>query len=161
MWGTGRVRPNDVGRAGVYGSILVSTGHKDYPGTPLPRKLGIREGSRVFVANAPTGFALGRLPTGVELVDGARAPLDVALLFATRQAELRRRFAPSVRALAPDGRLWLAWPKKAAKVATDLTFEEVQRMGLEAGLVDNKSASIDEVFQGLQFVYRLEDRRGR
>ena len=65
------------------------------------------------------------------------------------------------RALEPDGRLWVAWPKKASKVATDLTFEIVQAHGLAGGMVDNKSASIDEVFQGLQFVYRVQDRPGR
>ena len=79
-------------------------------------------------------------------------------MFATELAELRRRFATLARALDPSGRLWVAWPKKAAKVETDLSFEIVQRIGLEEGLVDNKSASIDDVFQGLQFVYRLKDR---
>ena len=82
-------------------------------------------------------------------------------MFATRESALARRVPPLVRALAPDGGLWIAWPKKASKVATDLTFDAVQRMGLEAGLVDNKSASIDDTFQGLRFVYRLKDRPAR
>ena len=132
--------------------------HKDYSGTPLARKLGIREGSRVVVVNAPERFALGPLPTGVELLDRARRPVDVALLFGTRHAQLTRRFGALQKALDPAGRLWVAWPKKAARVETDLTFEAVQRIGLDAGLVDNKSASIDDVFQGLQFVIRLRDR---
>jgi hypothetical protein len=84
--------------------------------------------------------------------------LDVALVFAIRRAELERRVPALVRSLAADGRLWLAWPKKAAEVSTDLTFETVQGLGLNAGLVDNKSASITDVFQGLQFVYRRKDR---
>lgn len=135
--------------------------HKDYSGTPLPRKLGVREDSRVVVVGAPEGFALGELPPGAEVLRSARAPLDVVLLFVTRRAELERRFAGLAAALDPAGRLWVAWPKRAATVKTDLAFEAVQRLGLDAGLVDNKSASIDDVFQGLQFVYRLKDRPGR
>jgi hypothetical protein len=139
----------------------MGTEHRDYSGTPLPKKLGVREGSRVLVVGAPEGFELGVLPTGTELVRSARAPLDVVLLFVTRRAELERRFAKLAGALDPSGRLWVAWPKKASRVETDLTFEAVQRTGLGAGLVDNKSASIDAVFQGLQFVYRLKDRPRR
>jgi hypothetical protein len=85
----------------------------------------------------------------------------VVLLFTRTLADLRRRFPTAVRALDPAGRLWVAWPKKTADVATDLTFEIVQRMGLDAGLVDNKSASVDDVHQGLQFVIRLKDRKKR
>jgi hypothetical protein len=81
-------------------------------------------------------------------------------VFATRESALIRRFPPLVRALASDGGLWVAWPKKASKAATNLTFDVVQRMGLDAGLVDNKSASIDDVFQAMRFVYRLKDRPG-
>ena len=135
--------------------------HKDYSGTPLPKKLGIVEGSRVLVAGAPKSFSLPPLPTGVELVDRARPPLDVVLLFVTTRPELSKRFAAPARALAPAGRLWVAWPKKTSGIATDLTFQVVQRHGLEAGLVDNKSGSIDERYQGLQFVYRIKDRPGR
>lgn len=121
-------------------------------------KLGIREGSRVLVVQPPPGFALRPIPSGVELVSRARAPLDVVLLFVTRRSELSRRFPALARALDPAGRLWVAWPKRSAKAQTDLTFGVVQAVGLDAGLVDNKSASIDEVFQGLQFVVRLRDR---
>lgn len=139
----------------------MGTEHRDYSGTPLPKKLGVREGSRVLVVGAPEGFELGTLPSGTELVRSARAPLDVVLLFVTRRAELVRRFPKLAGALAPSGRLWVAWPKKASRAETDLTFEVVQRTGLGTGLVDNKSASIDAVFQGLQFVYRLKDRPRR
>lgn len=139
----------------------MGTEHRDYSGTPLPKKLGVREGSRVLVVGAPEGFELRALPSDTELVRSARAPLDVVLLFVTRRAELERRFPRLAGALDPAGRLWVAWPKKASQVETDLTFETVQRTGLGAGLVDNKSASIDAVFQGLQFVYRLTDRPRR
>ena len=80
------------------------------------------------------------------------------VLFVTRRAELTRRFEKLASALAPAGRLWIAWPKKTAGVPTDLSFEAVQSVGLDAGLVDNKSASIDDAFQSLQFVVTRKDR---
>ena len=133
---------------------------RDYSGTPLPRKLGIREGSRVLFVNEPEAFGrtLGPLPQGVSVRRAARGPLDVIVVFATELRDLRRRLGALARALDPAGRLWIAWPKRAANVETDLGFDIVQRLGLDAGLVDNKSASIDDVFQGVQFVYRLRDR---
>jgi hypothetical protein len=137
---------------------VTPAGHKDYSATRLARKLGIREGSRVLVVGPPAGFSLGPLPTGIETVTAARGRLDVTLLFVRTRAELRRRFPNLVRRLEPAGRLWVAWPKKASGLQTDLSFDLVQGLGLEAGLVDNKSASIDEAYQGLQFVYRLKDR---
>ena len=132
--------------------------HKDYSATPLWKKLGIREGSRVALVGAPERLSLGFLPPGVELLTRATKDLDVVVLFTSRVADLEKRFGKLVAALDPAGRLWVAWPKKASKMHTDLDFEAVQRTGLSAGLVDNKSASVDEVFQGLQFVYRLRDR---
>jgi hypothetical protein len=139
----------------------MGTVHRDYAGTPLPRKLGVREGSRVVILGAPEGFELGPLPLGVEVLARVRRPLDVTLLFVTRRGELERRFPALAGALSPDGRLWVAWPKKTSGVPTDLSFDVVQGVGLEAGLVDNKSGSIDEVFQGVQFVVRLRDRPPR
>jgi hypothetical protein len=133
---------------------------KDYSGTPLPKKLGIKEGSRVAIVDAPEGFpaTLTPMPDGVEVVSRLSGHLDVVVLFATRLAPLERRFAPAVRALEWDGGLWLCWPKKASKVETELSFEVVQSLGLGAGLVDNKIAAIDAVYQGMRFVYRLKDR---
>ena len=138
----------------------MATRHKDYSGTPLPRKLGIREGSRVFVAGAPAGFddALVPLPTGVHRLGRAGHDMDVVVVFATRKAPLRSRFRTLAADLESAGRLWVAWPKKASSIGTDLDFDTVQGIGLDAGLVDNKSASITDDFQGLQFVYRLKDR---
>jgi hypothetical protein len=89
---------------------------------------------------------------------GARPGTEVVVLFTTSRAELERRFADLKATLAPADGLWIAWPKKASKIETDLTFEEVQRIGLEAGLVDNKSAAFDEDWQAVRFVYRLRDR---
>jgi hypothetical protein len=127
--------------------------HKDYSSTPLPKKLGIKDGSRVALKNAPEGFAdvLGVTPR-------LRGEFDVAILFAIRQGELTRAFAPLARRLAPAGGLWVAWPKKAAGVPTDLTFDAVQKTGLDAGLVDNKSCAIDDTWQAVRFVIRLKDR---
>ena len=139
----------------------MASDHRDYSATPLAKKLGIREGSRVLVANAPEGFDLGPLPTGVERLGRAGPAMDVVVLFVTKASELRRRFDRLAAGLDPAGRLWIAWPKKTAPVATDLDFGAVQRTGLDAGLVDNKSASVSEHIQGLQFVYRLRDRATR
>jgi len=127
--------------------------HKDYSSTPLPKKLGIKEGSRVALQKAPPGFAED---LGVKA--RLRGEFDVAVLFATRQGELTRAFTPLARRLAPAGGLWVAWPKKASGVSTDLTFDSVQKTGLDAGLVDNKSCAIDNTWQALRFVIRLTDR---
>ena len=125
----------------------------DYSATPLPKKLGIDERSRVALVDAPDGFAK-RL--GVEPV--THGELDVVVLFATRRGELIRAFSPLARRLTPAGGLWVAWPKKSSNVESDLSFEAVQAVGLDAGLVDNKSCTIDETWQALRFVYRLADR---
>jgi hypothetical protein len=133
---------------------------KDYSGTPLPRKLGIKEGHAVAFVSAPPGFRalLEPMPPGVEARERARGPLDVVVLFATKRSDLARRFGTLARALDPAGGLWVAWPKKSSTIRNDLSFEIVQRIGLDTGLVDNKSASIDADWQGLRFVVRKEDR---
>jgi hypothetical protein len=134
-----------------------------YSGTPLPKKLGIKAGSRVAVVSPPQGFdaTLGRLPDGVRVRKDARGHLDVIVFFVTRRAELSRRFPGFARALDDGGGLWVAWPKKTSGVATDLAFDAVQTIGLAAGLVDNKVAAIDATWSGLRFVYRLADRGRR
>jgi len=131
-------------------------------GTPLPKKLGIKEGARVGLIGAPDGFdrTLGRLPPGVDVRSQPRGRFDVIVVFVTELTELERRFASLVRALEPNGGLWVAWPKRSSGVATDVAFENVQRIGLDAGLVDNKSCAIDETWSGLRFVYRVADRAG-
>ena len=129
-----------------------------YSGTPLPRKLGMKPGHSVAFPGAPPGFAERFSDEGVTVRSRLRHPLDVIVLFATSAAGLRRRFPAARRALAWDGGLWVAWPKKASGVATDLSFEVVQPLGLDAGLVDNKVCAIDEVWSGLRFVHRVRDR---
>lgn len=98
------------------------------------------------------------MPDGAQLLERATKGLDVAVLFATEQADLIQWFDELAASIDTAGRLWVAWPKKASKVETDIDFGFAQGIGLDAGLVDNKSASITDVFQGLQFVYRLKDR---
>jgi len=134
---------------------------KDYSGTPLYKKLGIKEGARVAFVRAPESFekVLGRLPDGVHVKKFARGPLDVIVVFAQRADELRTRFAKLKGTLDPAGGLWVAYPKKSSKIPADLTFELAQQIGLDEGLVDNKSCAIDDDWSGLRFVYRLRDRR--
>ena len=134
-----------------------------YSGTPLVKKLGIKDGASVALLAAPANFAgtLTPLPEGVEVREQARGKLDVIVFFATRERELARRFPVMARALQPAGGLWVAWPKKASCVATDLTFDPVQQTGLDCGLVDNKVCAIDETWSALRFVYRVADRPAR
>jgi hypothetical protein len=131
-----------------------------YSGTPLPRKLGIKPDHAVGLVNGPPGFVeyLGPLPAGASVVDGQPAGLDVALLFVTSAADLTRNFPRLAKRLTSAGGLWVAWPKKASGVATDLTEDVVRRIGLATGLVDNKVCAIDDVWSGLRFVFRIQDR---
>ena len=133
-----------------------------YSGTPLPKKLGIKEGSRIALINAPTDFARElELPDNAQIVTRVTKPLDIALLFVLTERALRRDFDKLAKKLATNGMIWVAWPKKSSGVATDLSFERVQRIGLESGLVDVKICAIDEVWSGLKFVIRLKDRPQR
>ncbi len=134
-----------------------------YSGTPLIKKLGINEGFRVALVNSPKGFQreLGALPDKVKFAPCAPDSLDVILLFVNSEAELRRKFVLLAVNLVANGMLWVAWPKKSSRVATDLSFTNVQRIGLDAGLVDVKICAVNDVWSGLKFVYRLKDRAGR
>jgi hypothetical protein len=133
-----------------------------YSGTPLPQKLGIKPGARVALLGAPPGFArvLGALPAGakVENALAARTSYDVIVLFTTSAGELARRFSATRKCLDPNGGFWVAWPKKASGVTTDVTEDTVRGIALEAGLVDNKVCAIDETWSGLRNVVRLADR---
>lgn len=132
----------------------------DYSGTPLYRKLGIKEESLVMTVSAPPGFAgiLGPLPAGAEVVTEAAGPVDVVVWFVTEHTELDRRFLELAGLLRPAGGLWTVWPKKSSGIPSDLSFEAVQETGLDSGLVDNKSCSVDADWQALRFVYRKKDR---
>ena len=130
-------------------------------GTPLARKLGIKADARVALIGAPEGFeaTLAGLPEGVRVrrrLGGG--PLDVIVAFFSRRSMLERRLPGLSAALDPAGGLWIAWPKRASGVPTDVTEDVVRDLGLAAGLVDNKVCAIDQVWSGLRLVYRLRDR---
>ena len=126
-----------------------------YSGTPLPKKLGIRENYSVALINAPLRFErkLEPLPAGAEIFANAKGA-NIAVLFAAFQADLIRDFRPVAKALPEKTALWIAWPKKASRVATDLTENVAREFGLNAGWVDYKVCAIDETWAGLCFARR-------
>jgi hypothetical protein len=131
-----------------------------YSGTPLPRKLGIKPNARLAILGAPDGFdaTLGPLPDGVRVRDRARGPLDLVVAFFTERRALERRLPALRDALDPAGGVWIAWPKRASKVQTDITEDVVREIALADGLVDTKVCAIDETWSGLRLVFRLRDR---
>jgi CheY-like chemotaxis protein len=131
-----------------------------YAGTPLPKKLGIKPGTTMALLGAPTGFdrTLGKLPDNVRVENRARGDTDVILLFTKSQKDLHRRLPAASRALVEGGRLWIAWPKKASGVKSDLSAGVVRKTGLDAGLVDYKISAIDETWSGLCFTQRRDKR---
>ncbi len=125
-----------------------------YSGKPLPVKLGVRDGSRVLVTNAPSGFTLD-CPHHTR---AGREPYDVVLLFCPMAADLARHWPAAYRRITMAGALWVAWPKRSSGVATDLSDNGVRSYALTHGLVDVKVAAIDETWSGLKLVRRLADR---
>ncbi len=133
-----------------------------YSAKPLARKLGIGPCARVALPGAPAGFhnQLAPLPDAVRIKRRTTAPLDVVVAFFTREAALAGELERLGRTVFPDGGLWIAWPKRASGVPTDLTEDRVRALGLGSGLVDNKVCAIDETWSGLRLVHRLRDRPG-
>ena len=131
-----------------------------YSGTPLAKKLGIKEGSTVALLNAPDGFEgeLEGLPDDVSLKTAARGTNDVIVSFHTERADLERRIPTLLKVLATNGGLWIAWPKKASKVPTDITEDTLREVFLPLGLVDNKVCAVTDVWSGLRLVWRKENR---
>jgi hypothetical protein len=134
-----------------------------YSKTPLIRKLGIKEGFKIAILNPPDDYekTLGELPAGVEIADSLNGTVDFIHFFTRERKILETEFANLKGALAQDGSLWISWPKRAAKIKTDLDENIVRDIGLERGLVDVKVAAVDEVWSGLKFVYRLGDRKSK
>jgi hypothetical protein len=132
-----------------------------YSGTPLPKKLGIKEGFTVAIFGAPDGFGqtLGDLPpdttTHKEVI-----PSDMIIIFSTRAAEMEAQFHAAMAQIPADGAIWVAWPKRSSGVETDMTEDTMRDMFLPTGLVDNKVCAIDETWSGLRFVVRKENRDG-
>ena len=133
-----------------------------YSGTPLPQKLGIKAGSKLALVGAPDDFAdaLGALPAGVKAVElgRARGPFDVVVAFFESEAAFKKQLPKLHAVLEPNGGLWIAWPKRASGVVTDMTEHAVRKYGLPRGLVDNKVCAIDATWSGLRLVVRLENR---
>jgi hypothetical protein len=135
-----------------------------YSGTPLPQKLGIKEGHKVALLGPPPGFedrTLGALPTGAVIgafSSRARQPplFDVIVAFVKRKADLVVHIASCRPRMQQDGGLWIAWPKKASGVPTDITEQTIRDVALPTGLVDNKVCAIDETWSGLRLVIRKE-----
>ena len=131
-----------------------------YSETPLVKKLGIKAGFNIAFVNAPVDFFDElTLPQDIKFNSRTQKPLDFVLLFVKREADLKKKFAQYARRLTPAGMIWIAWPKKSSGVATDLTFTNVQAIGLATGLVDVKICAVNEVWSGLKFVIRLKDRK--
>ncbi len=129
-----------------------------YSGTPLPQKLGIKDRFRVALVDIPAEVR-AELKSALAGCRMAKAgPLEFAMLFVKSAGEMKRRFPTLASQLAPAGMLWVSWPKKTSGVATDLTENDVRRIGLEAGLVDVKVCAVNETWSGLKFVIRVKDR---
>ena len=130
-----------------------------YSGTPLVKKLGIKPGFNIAFVNAPSGYANElELPADVTINSRSGKRLDFAQLFVKSEKELKAKFAEYARRLNSSGMLWVSWPKKSSGVTTDISEGTVRAIGLAAGLVDVKICAVDEVWSGLKFVFRLQDR---
>ena len=131
-----------------------------YSGTPLVDKLGIKPGTRIAIVNAPRGYraTLGTLPPGVIVGSTARGPLPFIHFFVKSRDVLETQLPALLRALEPDGSLWISWPKRASGVTTDVTEDVVRAVALPTGLVDVKVAAVDDVWSGLKLVRRRKNR---
>ena len=131
-----------------------------YSKRSLVEKLGIKPNSRIAILDAPADFntTLGPLPEGVVVRAKLENSLHFIHAFFLNSKKLEAKFPALKKALAESGALWISWPKKAAKIDTDLTENTVREIGLRHGLVDIKVCAVDEVWSGLKFVYRLKDR---
>ena len=131
-----------------------------YSGTPLAKKLGIKDGHTVALLGAPDGFVDGLegLPAMVDIRTRASGRLDVVVSFHVKRRDLERRVPSVLKAMRKDGGWWVAWPKRASGVPTDITEDTVREVMLPLGLVDNKVCAIDDTWSGLRVVWRKENR---
>ena len=129
-----------------------------YSGTPLAQKLGIKEGHAIALVDAPRDFALDDLPTGARVAQKlvGKQPLDVIVVFVIARGKLAAAIDRARARMTEAGGLWIAWPKKASGVATDMTEQAIRDVALPTGLVDNKVCAIDETWSGLRLVIRRE-----
>ncbi len=132
-----------------------------YSQKSLAQKLGVKSGAEIVAVNPPARYAemLGALPPGVVITDRLRGGTTFIHCFVTRRAALESLFPALKQKLAPDGMLWVSWPKRASGVETALNENAVREIGLQNSLVDVKVIAVDETWSGLKFVFRLKDRR--
>ena len=132
-----------------------------YSGTPLVKKLGIKPGTRLLVVgDVPDDYEswLGPLPDRATISSRGRPPLPAVHVFTTKRAELVRHLEHLRKALAPDGYVWVSWPKKASKVPTNITEDVIREVALPLGFVDIKVCAVSEVWSGLKLVIRVAER---
>jgi predicted CoA-binding protein len=131
-----------------------------YSGTPLPKKLGIKDGFVVYLVDAPTDVRaeLATALKNCKVAQHSQAPIDFVQVFTKSKAALAKQFKVLAKQLGPAGMLWVSWPKKSSGVLTDLNEDVVRDIGLAAGLVDVKVCAVTNVWSGLKFVRRLKDR---
>ena len=131
-----------------------------YSGAPLAKKLGLKEGLKLLTVAAPEGYAawLGPLPEGAELTSRAKKPIAAAHVFVTKRAVLAKELTRLRESLEPAGFVWVSWPKKAAKVATDVTEDTIRDVALPMGFVDVKVCAVTETWSGLKLVIRKMER---
>ncbi len=129
-----------------------------YSGTSLAQKLGITEGVRVLLENPPENYQelLAAVPPGVKFESKLSDKTDIVHVFATSAAVLARSLKRLRSSIRPDASIWVSWPKKAAKVATDITEDKIREVALPLGLVDIKVCAVNEVWSGLKLVIRKE-----
>jgi hypothetical protein len=135
-------------------------GTSGYSGTPLAKKLGIKDCSRVFILGGPDGFErlLEPLPLGVAFVSKPSAKTDIAHVFVTHREELLKHLTSLRKKLRSDAAVWISWPKKAAKVPTTVTEDTIREIALPLGFVDIKVCAVSEVWSGLKLVVRKDVR---
>jgi hypothetical protein len=131
-----------------------------YSGTPLAKKLGFKAPMTVYTVDAPRGYRgwLAGLDPGVDFSTRATPRLAAAHVFVTRKADLAKHAAALRKAIAPAGFVWISWPKKSAKVATDITEDTIREVALPMGFVDVKVCAVSEVWSGLKLVIRKSER---
>ncbi len=134
-----------------------------YSGTPLAKKLGIKEGSRLFLSGAPRNYLelVAPFPKGARVVPKIDGETDIVHIFSTERARLTATLRDSLKRLRQDGTIWVSWPKKSSKVPTDVTEGTIREVALPMGLVDIKVCAVDDIWSGLKLVVRKENRRGR
>ncbi|MDB5711647.1 MAG: hypothetical protein JWL96_3717 [Sphingomonas bacterium] len=127
-----------------------------YSGTPLAKKLGLKPGQRAWFADMPDSVRAEIDPEaiGLILLGKPEAGMDAAHVFVTARADLARHVAVARERLAPDGMLWVSWPKKVSRVPTDITEDTIRAVALPTGLVDVKVCAVDEIWSGLKLVIR-------